>query len=128
MLVFNFNRVFDDTHYARLEHLLGEKFVVKDIPCRWKPGYTLAQTVEQLVDAAGQAAGFGPKAWEITQFIVNPPGLAPLALALLAEIHGRRGNFPRIISIDRRDIDGKDIFQIVEITNLQTIRNNAHNH
>ncbi len=128
MLVFNFNRGFDDKQYARLEYLLGEKVDVKDIPCRWKPGYSLAQTAEQLVDAAGQAAGFGPKVWEITRFVINPPGLAPLALALFAEIHGRRGNFPRIISFDRRETDGEWEMQVVEITDLQKIRNNAHNH
>lgn len=126
MIIFNFNRAFDTTQYNRIKELLNDEALsIHDVPCRWRAGYTLADTAKQLVDSAGEAAGFGSKSWEIERFIINPPGLAPLALAIFAEIHGRRGNFPRIISIDRRDVAGEAEYQVIEITDLQKIRNSA---
>ena len=46
-----------------------------------------------------RCGGVDPEAWQTTPLVLNPPALAPLALALLAELHGRCGGFPALLNV-----------------------------
>jgi hypothetical protein len=56
---------------------------------------------------------------------VNPPALAPLALALIAELHGRCGGFPAMLNV--RPVAGAipTRYEVAEVVNLQTVRDAA---
>ena len=56
--------------------------------------------------------------------IINPPGYAPAALLLLAEIHGRIGHFPTLIRM-RPKHGPVTTYHIIELLNLQTTRDAA---
>jgi hypothetical protein len=57
--------------------------------------------------------------------IINAPGLAPLALVLIAEIHGRSGHFPALVNV--RPAAGSTLpsYEVAEIVNLQALRDAA---
>jgi hypothetical protein len=57
--------------------------------------------------------------------LLNPPALAPVATALIAEIHGRTGYFPPVLNV--RPVAGvlPPRYEIGEIVSLQEIRDLA---
>ncbi|BCL77993.1 hypothetical protein ccbrp13_04580 [Ktedonobacteria bacterium brp13] len=56
--------------------------------------------------------------------LINPPGFAATALALVAEIHGRMGHFPMILRL--RPAEGPVTrFEVAEIINLQNVRDDS---
>lgn len=62
--------------------------------------------------------------WETLDIIVNLPGLAPAAAAILAEMHGRMGHFPDILVL-KKSIESPNEFVFSGIVHLQGIRNDA---
>lgn len=66
-----------------------------------------------------------PPEWQTLPRLLNPPRLAPLALALVAELHGRCGHFPALVNI--RPVAGATPmrYEVAEIVNLQTLRDTA---
>lgn len=62
--------------------------------------------------------------WGNLAFVVNLPGLAPVAAALLAELHGRCGSFPHVLRLRPTVLDS-NVFEVAEILKLQDIRNSA---
>ena len=78
----------------------------------------------QCVNLAEQV-GLTKREWTTLPFVVNPPGLAPGALALLSELHGRMGYFPAVVRL--RPIVGSTprVFEFAEIINLQALRDAA---
>ena len=82
--------------------------------------------------------GFGPQAtalvesigWSGLQWQANPfalvlPGLAPLAAAVLAEVHGRCGYFPSIIRLKPVQGATPPRFAFAEVVSLSQIREQA---
>lgn len=64
-------------------------------------------------------------AWQTLPLVINLLGLAPLALALIAEIHGRSGYFVPILNI-RPVPDTMPVrFEVGEIVNLESLRQQA---
>jgi hypothetical protein len=78
-----------------------------------------AQLVPQVV-ALADACDLSPHEWQTLDLLVNPPGFAPVAVALIAEIHGRRGTFPKLVHI-RPAATGTG-FEVAEIIDLRAIR------
>lgn len=66
-----------------------------------------------------------PEEWQATPIVLNPPALAPVALALIAEIHGRSGGFPALLHV--RPVEGSlpTRYEIAEVVNLQALRLDA---
>jgi hypothetical protein len=62
--------------------------------------------------------------WETLDIIVNLPGLAPAAAAILAEMHGRMGHFPDILVLKKSTVSPNE-FVFSEVVHLQGIRNEA---
>lgn len=121
MLLLNFAHPLTEANLAELTTLLGREPDVRDVFMTIDRALPLAQTAQQLVDAANLDA----RAWQTTPLVVNPPGLAPLALALAAEIHGRCGYFVPIVNVRPLPNSLPPAFEVAEIVNLEAVRSEA---
>ena len=121
ILVLNFSHPLTAAQLDQLTALLGERPEVRQIAVHIDRTQPLAKVAHQLADTAG----LNPEEWQTVPLMVNPPGLAPLALALIAEIHGRCGYFPAILNI--RPVEGAlpARYEVAEIVNLQAVREAA---
>ena len=62
--------------------------------------------------------------WHKRDILINPPGYAPAAFVLLAELHGRIGHFPVLVRL--RPKPGQlTTYEVAELINLQAIREDA---
>ena len=66
-----------------------------------------------------------PADWQTRLLVINPSALAPVALALLAELHGRYGYFVSILNI--RPVAGALPlrYEVAEVVALQQLRDAA---
>ena len=62
--------------------------------------------------------------WQTSPLLINPPGYAPAAFVLLAELHGRIGHFPSLIRL-RPKPGPVTTYEVAELLNLQAIREEA---
>ena len=121
LLLLNFTHPLPDDQLAELAALLGQTPAVRTIAVHVDRNRALAEAAQALADASG----LSPDEWHTQPFVVNPPGLAPLALALIAEIHGRCGYFPAILNV--RPVAGAlpPRYELAEIVDLQGLRDAA---
>lgn len=75
--------------------------------------------------ALAEQVGLTKSEWETLPLLVNPPGMAPGALCLISELHGRMGYFPAVVRLRPGTNDGIRVFEVAEILNLQEIRDRA---
>lgn len=122
MILLNFSHPLTAEHLEQLAALAGEAVdQVIDLPVQVDPGRSLAAQMAEMVDQVGMS----PRQWQNSPLLVNLPGYAPAAAALLAELHGRMGHFPSIIwlrPVPDRAFPG---FQVAEVVNLQNVRDLA---
>ena len=127
MLILNFAHPLTEEHLAQIEALTGQKIErVIVVNSQIDPQQPLAPQVAAMADAAGLT----PEEWQTRPILVNPPALNFSAVALIAELHGRMGYFPPCIRM--RPVVGPDgqrvvppCFEVAEILNLQTLRDEA---
>jgi hypothetical protein len=120
MLLLNYTHPLTAAQLARVAELLGAAPEVREIRTQIDQALPLAPQVAALADAAGLA----PAQWQLP-LIVNPPGFAPAAVALLAELHGRIGHFPTLLRL-RPIADGATTtFEVAELVNLHALREAA---
>jgi len=122
MILLNFSHPLTPDHLAQAEALAGEKVErVVDVPTHFDHERPFAEQVALLVDGVG----LSPKEWQTTPLLVNPPGYASAAAALLAELHGRMGYFPTVLRL--RPVPGSTPprFEVAELVNLQAVRDAA---
>jgi hypothetical protein len=120
VLLLNYAHPLTAEQLARLAELLGAAPEVREVKTQIDQALPLAPQVAALADAAGLAT----EQWQ-PPLIVNPPGLAPAAVALVAEIHGRMGHFPTLLRL-RPIADGATTtFAVAELVNLHALRESA---
>ena len=122
-LILNFVRRLTAAQLVQLQDLLGtlpEVIDLPGIPVQFPNNHPLAETAAEVVDSAGLTLD----EWASLSLIVNPPGFAPAAAAVLAEIHGRSGHFPHIIRLIPSPEDSS-VYNVNEIVKLQNIRDVA---
>jgi hypothetical protein len=61
----------------------------------------------------------------VTALVVNLPGLAVVAGALLAELHGRVGHFPTVLHLRGNREGAATVYEVAELVNLETLRHEA---
>lgn len=91
---------------------------VREISVHFDLNKPFAEQVVALVDCVG----FTPEEWQTLPILINPPAHAVIAVALLAELHGRMGYFPSVIRL--RPVSGSmsPAFEVAEIIQLQDLR------
>ena len=90
------------------------------IPVQINQSEPLEPQITTIVDAVGLYS----EEWQTRPLLINPPGYAPAAFVLLAELHGRIGHFPSLIRL-RPKSGPLPHYEVAELLNLQTIREAA---
>ena len=122
MILLNFSHALTRVHLARIEALTDQDVEqVRRIDSQIDVAEALAPQVIAIADEAGLA----PDEWETQLLLVNPPSLNYIAVALLAELHGRCGYFPACVRV--RPVEGSvpTRYEVAEIINLQALRDAA---
>jgi hypothetical protein len=105
----------------QIEALSSQKIEVLSIPAKIDLDLPPGPQVVALADLAG----LSPEEWQTLPLLVNPPALNFIAVALLAELHGRCGYFPAHLRM--RPVAGSlpQRFEAAEIIELQALRDEA---
>src|SRR5438876_9447356 len=121
MLILNFTHPITSEQRAQLEALAHTPIEeVRTIPVQIDQAEPLEPQITAIVDAVGLSS----EEWQTRPLLINPPGYAPAAFVLLAELHGRIGHFPTLIRL-RPKPGPVTTYEVAELLNLQTIRETA---
>lgn len=122
MILLNFGHPLSTGTLAALEKLSGTTVSeVRTFKVQFDHETSFAEQVVGLVDQVGLSSD----AWQTTPLLINPPSHALIALALLAELHGRMGYFPAVIRLKPVAGSTPPAFALAEVLNLQAIRDTA---
>lgn len=122
MLLLNFAHPLTADHLQQIEALSSRKIDrILFIPAKIDPEQLLGPQIVALADRAG----LSPEEWQTLPLLINPPALNFIAVALLAELHGRCGYFPAHLRM--RPLQGSlpQQFEVAEILDLQAQRDGA---
>ena len=121
MLILNFTHPLTDEHTAHIESLAGTTIdEIRTIPVQIDQAEPLEPQIVAIVDAAQLPS----HEWQTRPLLINPPGYAPAAFVLLAELHGRIGHFPSLIRLRPRH-GHVTSYEVAELLNLQSVREAA---
>ena len=121
MLILNFTHPLTEEHKAQIEALAGTPIdEVRTIPVQIEQDEPLEPQIVAIVDAVHLAS----EEWQTRPLLINPPGYAPAAFLLLAELHGRIGHFPALIRLRPRS-GPVPAYEVTELLNLQAVREAA---
>jgi len=121
VLVLNYSHPLTEAQIATVAGIVGETPEVRDLASQVDRARPLAEVARELADAAGLT----PQEWQTTPLALNPPALAPVALALIAELHGRCGGFPAILNVRPVADSVPTRYEVAEVVNLQALRDAA---
>lgn len=122
MLILNFTHPLTQFQRTQIESLAGTSTEeVRNVPVQIDQAEALAPQVAALVDAVGLSA----EEWQTRPLLINPPGYAPAAFVLLAELHGRIGHFPALVRLRPVTDSVPTRYEVAELLNLQAIREQA---
>lgn len=121
MLILNFTHPLTLEQQAQIEALANTAIEeVRTIPVQIDQAEPLEPQITAIVDAAELSS----EEWQTRPLLINPPGYAPAAFVLLAQLHGRIGHFPTLIRL-RPKPGPMTTYEVAELLNLQTIREKA---
>ena len=121
MLILNFTHPLTLEQRAQIEALAHASIEeVRTITVQIEQAEPLEPQIIAIVDAAGLSS----EEWQTRPLLINPPGYAPAAFVLLAELHGRIGHFPSLIRL-RPKAGPVTSYEVAELLNLQSIREAA---
>ena len=121
MLILNFTHPLTSEQKTQIETLADTHIEdVRTIPVQINQAEPLVAQIVAIVDKVGLSS----EEWQTQPLLINPPGFAPAAFVLLAELHGRIGHFPTLIRL--RPKEGPvTAYEVAELLNLQAIREQA---
>ena len=118
MLILNFSHPLTEQQRAQIIELAGVPDVeIRTIPVQIKQSSPLEAQVRAIVHSIGLTS----EEWQTRELLINPPGYAPAAFVLLAELHGCIGHFPTLVRL-RPHPGAITTYEVAELLNLQTIR------
>ncbi len=121
MLIINFTHPLTSEQRAQIEALARTSIEeVRTLPVQINQAEPLEPQITAIVDATGLSS----EEWQTRPLLINPPGYAPAAFVLLAELHGRIGHFPSLIRL-RPKPGPVTSYEVAELLNLQTTREAA---
>src|SRR6266571_1606597 len=123
MLILNFTHPFTPEQREQLQTLAAPISIdeIRTIPVQ----INQSESLEPQITAIVNNIGLSSEEWQTRQLLINPPGYAPAAFVLLAEIHGRIGHFPSLIRLRPAAGSTPTAYEVAELINLQAIRENA---
>jgi hypothetical protein len=122
MILLNFSHPLTDDQLAQVEAVTGESVAeVQGEMAEFDHEAPFAEQVRALADRVGLSS----EEWQTAPLLVNLPGYAPAAAALLAELHGRIGHFPAVLRLSPVEGSVLTRYGVAEIINLQHIRDQA---
>ncbi len=121
MLILNFAHPLTAEQKEQIE-VLADTYIedIRTIPVQINQAGPLEQQIISIVNEVGLTT----EEWQTRYLLINPPGFAPAAFVLLAELHGRMGHFPTLIRL-RPKPGPVTAYEVAELLNLQTIREAA---
>jgi hypothetical protein len=122
MILINYAHPLTPAQLAQVEALTrqGVEQLV-ELRCQIDPQQPLLPQVTALVEAAG----LSPEQWQTAPLLINPPSLNYIAVALVAELHGRCGYFPAMLRLRPVPESAPPQFEVAEVLNLQGVRDAA---
>ena len=124
MLLLNFTHPLTDAQRAHIEALAGTP-IEEERTIRVQIRHE--EALEPQIAAIVERVGLSSLAWQTRPLLINPPGYAPAAFVLLAELHGRIGHFPSLVRL-RPKSGPVPTYEIAELLNLQAVRESAREH
>ena len=122
MLILNFTHPLTPDQRAQIEALANTSIEeVRTIPVQINQGEPLEPQITAIVDATELSS----EELQTRSLLINPPGYAPAAFVLLAELHGRIGHFPSLIRLRPLPDSTPTTYEVAELINLQAIREEA---
>jgi len=122
MILLNFSHPLTPNQVSQIETLAGQPVTdVRHLPAQFDHEQPFAPQIVALADACA----LSPTDWQTLPLLINPPALNFIAVALLAELHGRTGYFPTVLRL--RPVPGSTPprFEVAELVNLQAVRDAA---
>lgn len=124
MLILNFSHPITEEQQVQVARLAGVPIEeIHTIPVQIDQEQALESQIRAIVDGIGLAS----QEWQTNELLINPPGYAPAAFVLLAELHGRIGHFPTLLRLRPR-IGAFTTYEVAELLNLQNIREESRRH
>lgn len=121
MILLNFSHPIVDEQRARISELAGAPLEeIRTIAVQIDHTQALEPQVRALIESVGLTS----QEWQTDELLINPPGYAPAAFVLLAELHGRIGHFPALLRLRPRP-GPLTTYEVAELINLQAIREEA---
>lgn len=122
MLILNFSHPLTPAQREQIATLARTDIEeIRMIPVQINQSEMLARQVAAIVDAVDLTS----EEWQTRPLLINPPGYAPAAFVLLAELHGRMGHFPALIRLRPVPDSIPTMYEVAELLNLQAIREQA---
>ncbi|QDT15045.1 CRISPR-associated protein Csx15 [Alienimonas californiensis] len=121
-MIVNLSHPLSKAQRRALRDLVGEAAEpVRELPLHLDHARPLAPQVRAAVDGAGLSG----RDWQTEPVLLVPPGFAPAACAVLAELHGRCGYFPPVVRL--RPVPGSvpPAFEVAEAVDLAAVRDLA---
>lgn len=124
MIILNFSHPITEQQHAQIVDRSGVVIDdIRTIPVQIDQARDLEPQIRAIIDSVGLSS----QEWQTRELLINPPGYAPAAFVLLAELHGRIGHFPTLIRLRPRP-GPVTTYEVAELLNLQTIREEARRH
>jgi hypothetical protein len=113
-IVINFTRPLTERQLNQIS--AGTGFRIVDVICPPKSPIEFPENIpfEEQVSELVDKLGLTDEEWQELQILVHVPGYAPIAATLIAELHGRMGQFPKILRLKRSATDAND-YELAEI-------------
>src|SRR5713226_568431 len=121
MLILNFTHPLTSDQRTQIEALADTPVEeIRTIPVQIDQAAPLEPQIITIVDSVDLSS----EGWQTRPLLINPPGYAPAAFVLLAELHGRIGHFPALIRMRPRH-GHITSYEVAELLNLQAVRETA---
>jgi len=121
MIILNYTHPLTQEQQAQIEALASAPITeVRTIPVQINQADPLEPQIIDIVDATDLSS----EEWQTRPLLVNPPGYAPAAFVLLAELHGRIGHFPTLVRL-RPKPGSITTYEVAELLDLQGVRDAA---
>ena len=115
--ILNFGHPLSQFAAEQLEAEVGE-YRLCAAPVHLDMTSSIPQQVSNIVDMVDLT----PEQWQTTPLLVVLPAVTVAAACVIAEVHGRSGQWPRVISL----VSGADrVFTLGEVIDLAALRGSA---